>query len=146
MVLHSNLHARKKHTVTDEEALTHPSNNHSPKDSPPSDDDEDHTHNTRKRRRKYFSWTAETECAASAVALYLAIALFLAYFLMHHQHRKVALHVIRHPWAHGGAVFRRKRAGFHHHFYSGSPRFVTAVRKYFLIFSCVGCTPLCHVL
>lgn len=68
------------------------------------------------------------------VGLFVIIGLLLGYLLLHHQHRRVILHVIRHPWDHGGAALRimttRRRKnydGFHHHFYSGSPRFVTVV-------------------
>jgi hypothetical protein len=46
--------------------------------------------------------------------------------MLHHQHRKVILHVMKDPWSHGGAILRG-RAGFRHHFYSGEPRFVTIV-------------------
>lgn len=68
------------------------------------------------------------------IAIFVSSGLLLGDFLLHHRHRKVALHVIRHPWAHGGAALRmvatrkrHNRDGFHHHFYSGSPRFVTVV-------------------
>jgi hypothetical protein len=64
--------------------------------------------------------------ALGAVSSFLFFGLVLGYFMLHHRHRKVILHVMRDPWAHGGAVLRG-RAGFRHHFYSGAPRFVTIV-------------------
>jgi hypothetical protein len=64
--------------------------------------------------------------ALSAVSSFLLFGLLLGYFMLHHQHRKVILHVMKDPWSHGGAILRG-RAGFRHHFYSGAPRFVTIV-------------------
>lgn len=64
--------------------------------------------------------------ALVAVVAFLALGLLLTYSLLQHQHRKVILHIMKDPWAHGKAILRG-RAGFRHHFYSGSPRFVTIV-------------------
>jgi hypothetical protein len=61
-----------------------------------------------------------------SVVLFLSVGVCLGYFLLRTQHQKVILHVMKNPWAHGGAVLRG-RVGFQHHFYSGSPRYVTVV-------------------
>ena len=121
------LHARKKHY--DNDVL--------PQSSAHCENDEGMTKNKKRRLRRGSSWspTAEMECAASAVGFFLLLGLSLTYVLLHHQHRKVIAHVIKDPWGHGRAVFRRKADGFHHHFYSGSPRFVTVVSKYKMPFS-----------
>jgi hypothetical protein len=68
----------------------------------------------------------DIRAAVTAVLSFLSLGLCFSFFLLHHQHRKVVLHIMRNPWAHGGAVLRG-RAGFHHHFYTGAPRFVTVV-------------------
>lgn len=85
--------------------------------------------NKRKNKR-----LVEMQAGLLIVGLFVAVGLLLGFLLLHNQHRKVILHVMRNPWAHGGAALRmaatRKRlnaAGFHHHFYSGAPRFVTIV-------------------
>lgn len=72
--------------------------------------------------------------AIVVVTVFVFLGILLAYFLLHHRHRRVILHVMRHPWAHGGAALRlvttrraHNRDGFHHHFDSASPRFVTVV-------------------
>lgn len=70
--------------------------------------------------------SGELRWALVAVTSFLFLGLTLGYVLLHHQRRKVVLHVMKNPWAHGGAVLRG-RAGFTHHFYSGPPRFVTVV-------------------
>ena len=114
----SQLHARKKLVFEEDVQVEYPSSDH-PKTG------------KRQRRRR-----GEDRCAALAVAAFLALGFFLGYVLLHHQHRRVILHVMRNPWAHGSAVFRRRRKGFHHHFYSGPPRFVTVVSK-FLLCVCV---------
>lgn len=111
----SQLHARKKHVFDDDVQIEYPILSNDQK-----------TGKRQRRRRGEDRW------AALAVAVFLVLGLFLGYVLLHHQHRRVILHVMRNPWAHGSAVFRRKRHGFHHHFYSGPPRFVTVVSKYFL--------------
>ena len=87
--------------------------------------------NSPKRKRKQ---TEILRAGYAAVGVYIVLGLFCGYFLLHHQHRKVVVHVIRNPWAHGRAALRmatsiRRRPldGFHHHFFSGNPRFVTVV-------------------
>lgn len=60
------------------------------------------------------------------VGSFLFVGLCLGYLLLHAQHRKVALHVMKHPIAHGKALLKGK-VGFRHHFYSGPPRYVTVV-------------------
>lgn len=85
--------------------------------------------NNKKHRR-----STEMQAGFVIVGLFVTVGLLLGNLLLHHQHRTVILHVMRNPWAHGRAALRmaatRKRpttAGFHHHFYSGAPRFVTVV-------------------
>jgi hypothetical protein len=68
----------------------------------------------------------ELQWALIAVGGFLSFGLFLGYLLLHHQHRQIILHVMKDPWAHGGAILQG-RVGFRHHFYTGSPRFVTIV-------------------
>lgn len=86
-------------------------------------------------RRSRKEAQAEGCAAFSIVGFFLAFGIFAGFFLLHHQHRKVIAHIIRNPWAHAGAIFRAKgRAqGFHHHFYTGSPRFVTVVSEFIAI-------------
>lgn len=69
----------------------------------------------------------EAWCGVLAVLLFLLAGLGLSHIIMHAQHRQVVLHVMKHPWIHGPHVFSQARIGFHHHFYSGSPRYVTVV-------------------
>ncbi|CAB9515966.1 acetylgalactosamine 3-beta-galactosyltransferase 1 [Seminavis robusta] len=69
----------------------------------------------------------EVGAALMSVVSFLVVGFGLGYFLMHIQHRRVILHVMKNPWAHGGAVILRGRVGFQHHFYSGPPRYVTVV-------------------
>jgi hypothetical protein len=64
--------------------------------------------------------------AISAVLAFLSIGLVLGYLLLHHQHRKVVLHIMKDPWAHGRG-FLIGRNGFRHHFYSGQSRVVAIV-------------------
>ena len=47
--------------------------------------------------------------------------------LLHTQHRRTITHVLRHPLVHGKAVLKGNREGFQHHFFTGSPKFVTVV-------------------
>lgn len=79
-----------------------------------------------KEHRRSSFLSPDVRAALSAVISFLSVGLCLSFFLLHHQHRTVVLHIMRNPWAHGGAVLRG-RAGFRHHFYSGAPRFVTVV-------------------
>ena len=80
----------------------------------------------KRKRRPSKIITDELQYALLAVVAFLTVGLSLGYFLLHHQHRKVVLHVMKDPWAHGGALLHG-RAGFRHHFYAGSPRYVTIV-------------------
>lgn len=57
---------------------------------------------------------------------FLSMGLLMGYFLLHHQHRKVIVHLMRDPLGHGRGVIHG-RQGFRHHFYTGSPRYVTVV-------------------
>jgi len=68
----------------------------------------------------------ETRAALLTVVAFLIVGICLGYFLLQVQHQRVILHVMKNPWAHGGAVLKG-RAGFQHHFYSGAPRYVTVV-------------------
>jgi hypothetical protein len=69
---------------------------------------------------------SELGCAIETVLCFLVFGLFLGYFMLHHQHRKVILQVMSDPLAHAGAALTG-RGGFRHHFYSGHPRTVTVV-------------------
>ena len=69
---------------------------------------------------------SEVRCALKAVASFLVVGLFIGYFVLHHQHRKVVMHILKNPMAHAGAALKG-RVGFRHHFYSGHPRSVTIV-------------------
>lgn len=110
----TNLHARKKRGTSDIEEAIAAWESSSPISGGTG---------KRKRKRGRFS---EWQVAVAAVGGFLMLGLGLGYLLLHHQHRHAILHVMRDPWAHGGAVLRG-RAGFRHHFYSGSPRSVTVV-------------------
>jgi hypothetical protein len=70
--------------------------------------------------------SSELGWALVAVVGFIFLGLFLGYVLLHNQHRTVISHVLKDPWGHGGGVLRG-RAGFRHHFYTGSPRYVTVV-------------------
>lgn len=111
----SNLHARRRgsHQIDLEELSQSPLGA-----------DAAHANNRKRPKRRFLS--DELQWALSAVSTFLALGLLLGYFLMHHQHRKVILHALKDPWAHGGAMLRG-RAGFRHHFYTGAPRYVTIV-------------------
>lgn len=77
-------------------------------------------------RKRKFQGPSELLVATFSISGFLVMGLMLSYILMHHQHRKVILHVIRDPLGHGRGVMRG-RQGFRHHFYSGAPRYVTIV-------------------
>ena len=81
--------------------------------------------NSRTSKRS-SSGAPEIRYALLAVVSFLFMGVVLGYFLLHHQHRKVILHIMTNPWAHAGAALSG-RAGFRHHFYSGNPRSVTVV-------------------
>lgn len=116
----TSLHARKKHLADDEESGMISSLRTSSSLSDPQ---------SKKRRG-----AAEMRLALAIAAVFAFVGFVLGYLLLHHQHRKVVLHVMKNPWAHGGAALRmaarRNRhsaTGHLHHFFSGSPRFVTVV-------------------
>lgn len=69
----------------------------------------------------------ELKVAAVAVVSFILIALFLSGVVLHTQRRRTIAHVLKNPWVHGTAVLHGNRQGFQHHFYTGSPRFVTVV-------------------
>jgi hypothetical protein len=79
-----------------------------------------------KGKRSIKKLPKELLWAVTAVGGFLGFGLFLGYVLLHHQHRQIILHVMKDPWGHGGAILQG-RAGFRHHFYTGSPRYVTVV-------------------
>jgi len=87
------------------------------------DDDEIKTH----RRISFVRRLVRSEvgCAIEAVVAFLMFGLLLGYTLLHHQQRKVVLHIMHDPLGHGAAL--TGRAGFRHHFYTGHPRTVTVV-------------------
>jgi len=88
-----------------------------------------------------------------SVCGFLSVGLGMGFLLMHNQHRRVAYHAIRNPWDHGAALLHHLSSGakrtsgslstplfhnnndnsnfgrpaFHHHFYTGNPRYVTVV-------------------
>ncbi|KAL7574903.1 hypothetical protein ACA910_010733 [Epithemia clementina (nom. ined.)] len=82
--------------------------------------------NAARTQRKRSKGPSEVLAATFSVCGFLLAGLCLAYFLLHHQHRKVILHVINDPLGHGQGVIRG-RQGFRHHFYTGHPRYVTVV-------------------
>ena len=113
----SHLHARKKVHSPNESGSSTPGR--TPLLTSLSQDQ----HHHRKKRREGPS---EVVAATMSVCGFLAAGLLLGYFLLHHQHRKVILHVINDPLGHGRGVIRG-RQGFRHHFYTGNPRYVTIV-------------------
>jgi len=112
------LHARKKHLYEDEIAL--PGSAHTPaKDK-----------RTIRRKGKNSVNKRVEYVAFSAAGFFLFVGFAFMFFVLHNHHRRIIVHVIRNPWAHGSSIFRKKKkGGFHHHFYTGSPRFVTVVSK-----------------
>ena len=130
----SQLHARRKH---------HDSENPAPNTIDDSNNSHVHTHdNTNNnnnnnnfllsltrglKQSKAKDGTSEVRAAVLSVGAFLVVGMTLGYFLLHIQHRQVILHVMKNPWAHGGAVILKGRVGFQHHFYSGAPRYVTVV-------------------
>jgi hypothetical protein len=137
----SQLHARKKlpHAAADEEAaplLSTEGGRDESSSSPPKSGGGGGNNKFLRRLRRGGSLRGlltrkdvsilEWECAL--VSFFVVIALLLAYLLLHHRHRRVIYHVMKHPWDHGRAVFRQPHGKhFRHHFYSGAPRFVTVV-------------------
>jgi len=108
----SQLHARRKI----HEVIARPPDSGSP----------DKRHSSNRRDCGLKRIPSELRWAVTAVMGFIFIGVFLSYLLLHHQHRQVIVHVLQDPWNHGPAALRG-RAGFRHHFYSGSPRFVTVV-------------------
>jgi len=107
----SQLHARKKilpHDILDLTPASPESGNHSMKG---------------KRSKKLAK---ELQYALTAVVSFVGLGLFLGYVLLHYQHRQIILHIMKDPWGHGGSILKG-RVGFRHHFYTGSPRFVSIV-------------------
>ena len=126
----SKLHARKKFHSVDLEAeaadfhiLTSPAT----KQSSPSSKPQPHSHYWRgTKRSRQPKGASGVSIAVSSIVGFLVMGLFLGYFLLHHQHRKVIVHLMRDPVGHGRGIMRR-RQGFRHHFYTGNPRYVTVV-------------------
>lgn len=106
----SHLHARKKILPQDQSDLT-----------PTSPQSANHL-----KGKKGKKLPQELQYALASVVGFLCFGLFLGYLLLHHQHRQIILHIMKDPWGHGGAILKG-RAGFRHHFYTGSPRYVTVV-------------------
>lgn len=67
----------------------------------------------------------EIRYALLVVASFMTLGVMLGYFMLHHQHRKVILHIMHDPVGHVSAL--SGRVGFRHHFYTGHPRTVTVV-------------------
>lgn len=129
----SKLHARRKlHDPRDEEEPPEPDTPAKSSHTHSSDKDHGTTANPliivvrACRRNKMQEIGREVWVALFGVVSFLTVGVCLGYFLLHMQHRQVILHVMKNPWAHGGAVLNGK-VGFQHHFYSGAPRYVTVV-------------------
>jgi hypothetical protein len=67
----------------------------------------------------------EIRYALLIVASFAVVGITSGYFLLHHQHRKVILHIMHDPIGHISAL--SGRVGFRHHFFSGHPRTVTVI-------------------
>jgi hypothetical protein len=121
------LHARRKNQVSDEEMMGLSASQRSIETLPVK------RTNSRRLLPKQRLW--EVQMTYVAVCAFVFTGFISGYLILHHQHRKVILHVIRNPWAHGRAAFHMAttrhrhtaKDGFHHHFYSGNPKFVTVV-------------------
>ena len=89
------LHARKKGALQD------PEDPDQKDESPPSG-------GVRLRRRSrllpLYLYRSEVGCALEMVVCFLLGGLFIGYFILHHQHRKVALQIMSNPMAHAGAA------------------------------------------
>jgi hypothetical protein len=122
----SQLHSRRKHQ------LEHLEEDQDVPDTPGKHNSSTHAMNPllavarSLKSRKSRQGGKEVRAALLSVVLFLSLGVCLGYFLLRTQHQKVILHVMKNPWAHGGAVLRG-RVGFQHHFYSGPPRYVTVV-------------------
>jgi len=79
-----------------------------------------------RKRRQRSDGPSELRIALVSVCGFLAMGLMLSFFLLHNQHRKVIVHLMRDPLGHGRS-FVHGRQGFRHHFYTGNPRYVTVV-------------------
>jgi len=115
----SGLHARKKTLNHDEdvdpEIPKSPSNGGTAK-----------THRRTSLLRRYVR--SEIGCAIEVVFGFLLFGIFLGYLILHHQQRKVILHIMHDPLGHiGHGVALKGRSGFRHHYYTGHPRSVTVV-------------------
>jgi hypothetical protein len=126
------LHARRRNHASDEEmiiGLVSSSSLHSSRLDTASSTSVSPT-----KRKRLKQSLQELQISYVIVSVFVFVGITFGYVLLHHQHRKVIVHVIRNPWAHGRAAFRiattrRRRTidGFHHHFYSGNPKFVTVI-------------------
>jgi len=114
--LHSRKKALKQDDGFDPEVPKSPS-------SGSRNDDEIKTHGRISFLRRFVR--SEIGYAIEAVILFLLFGLVLGYIILHHQQRKVVLHIMHDPLGHGAAL--KGRAGFRHHFYTGHPRTVTVV-------------------
>ena len=125
------LHTRKKHTTTDQDQLPSSASSDIEKnidsENDPSSSGFDHDRKYKGRRLKFFR--SEVGCAIEAVVGFLFLGIILGYFILHHQHRKVVLHIMSDPVRHikGAGASLKGRVGFRHHFYSGNPRSVTVL-------------------
>lgn len=110
----SQLHARRKHGDEEARPLTQTRSNSGGEML------------SAMKESKYKEGRKEIRAALMSVSGFLMVGVCLGFFLLRTQHRRVVLHVMKNPFAHGGAVLQG-RAGFQHHFYSGPPRYVTVV-------------------
>ena len=53
----------------------------------------------------------EVQMTYVVVSVFVFIGFIFGYLLLHHQHRRVIVHVIRNPWAHGRAAFHMPQHG-----------------------------------
>lgn len=117
----ASLHARRKHASIPDGS------------SVPIGGSSDHSDEEKQIRSRFrLLLDADTKIAVTLFGLFVLAGLLLGTTFLHHHHRKVILHTIRDPWGHGRAAIhhltrRQHPQGFHHHFFSGAPRFVTVL-------------------
>ena len=110
------LHARRKHAAQSDGQIDSPNGKEHPQS----------------KSKSRFRLDGDLQITFVIVGLFVLAGLGLGSLFLHHHHRKVILHTIRDPWGHGRAairhlVRRRHPEGFHHHFFSGAPRFVSVL-------------------
>mmetsp|Transcript_7700 Transcript_7700/g.10083 ORF Transcript_7700/g.10083 Transcript_7700/m.10083 type:complete len:457 (-) Transcript_7700:37-1407(-) len=123
----STLHARKRFLSADLEAEAAQYGSTSHLNKPQQSSPKQHQHYLQNLKRfRNAKGPSDILIALLSVCGFLAMGLLLGFFLLHHQHRKVIVHLMRDPVGHGAGIMRG-RQGFRHHFYTGHPRFVAVV-------------------